>query len=157
MIAIRRATEYHQCDSLFTYPCHGSFHLLLQIVHALWAVWAIQALVQGNTESYFGGTTDRLSICLVGGTLYTMVHAALLFRLRIYFTGVTPLKWICAWNVITHLSWLRLGGGPSNLPVVFERIQLAVRIILIVNFLLGYSCAGQAQGVSTLLTSEKEE
>ena len=51
------------------------------------------------------------------------------------------------------------GGSKQSVGqcLLAHMFPLTIRIVLIINYTLGYACAGQAQGVSSLLTSEKDE
>ena len=91
------------------------------------------------------------------GAAYTAIHSILLLRIRTFLT-VSQLRSVCLYKLLVNLLlpfiWL-----PEMSPFlqVNHQIAFAIRASATLTYLFGYLWAGKAEGVSRILTSEKED
>ena len=128
--------------------------------------------------------TPRVRRCFGLAALYTLLHGILLLRMRT-FMSMPRLRSICLYKVMVNLIlpfyWFpdgeNLGSGlfsgllgsdsadndvtssSDTLPTltVDRRITYTIRVCLTTTYLFGYLWAGQAEGFSSILSSEKED
>lgn len=92
------------------------------------------------------------------GALYTFIHSVLLFRIRTFLT-VSQLRSVCLYKVIINLvlPFLWMPETESSIMKMNYQIALLLRFSVTSTYLSGYVWAGTAEGVSRILTSEKED
>ena len=93
------------------------------------------------------------TICLTLAAMQTAVLSVLLLRIR-YFLTVSQLRSICLYRVILNVFYFP-ELSPS-IPVDY-RITVAVRVLSTLLYFIGYLWAGKAEGLSRILSSEKED
>jgi len=142
----------------------GSTHtiltfIFLQVINLFVSVFSFQMLYErGGMEKYI--TEDVSSVTRVSFALsafYTGAHAVLLLRIRT-FLNMRQLRMVCLYkvavNVLLPLYWL-----PDLDPYVDvdQRLTFSIRAVLVSTYFFGYLWAGQAEGVSRILSGEKED
>lgn len=131
-----------------------------------------QALWESRVEEYFvgGDITARVRLAFGVRAFYTLVHGIWLLRIR-SFLSMPQLRYACGFQVVRRTImafWvhnqqiLKQNAASEHVAdlikyqswTVFEWItQLTVLIV----FVLGFLWAGQAEGFSSILTSEKDD
>ena len=102
--------------------------------------------------------TGPVRSCFLVAALYSTLHGILLLRIR-YFLNVKQLRAVCFYklwvNLLMPLVWFPERN--TSILQVDQRITMSIRIYMIVAYLVGFWWAGKAEGISHILTSEKDE
>jgi len=125
------------------------------------AIASFQALYEKDGIQHFlpNGTpvTPIVRICFALSAIYTLGHAVILFRIRT-FLNISQLRTICLFkvilNVIIPFVWL---PDASSYLEVDQRLSFAIRTFLTSTYFFGFLWAGKAEGVSRILSGEKED
>lgn len=128
------------------------------VINLFIATAMFQALWEGNVQSFYRSTvTPLVKICFALSACHTALHGILLLRIRT-FLNMPQLRTICFYKVIVNCV-LPFFWFPDISPhmEVDQRITFALRGVLLFTYLTGYLWAGSAEGVSRILSSEKED
>lgn len=129
------------------------------MVNVFVAVAAVQTMwTEGGVEQMYRDTvTKRIRLTFFVSALLTFLHGVLLLRIRT-FLSVSQLRTICLYKLIVNLvlPWFWM-PELSQYVAVNTRLMMAVRLSVILSYCFGYWWAGTAEGVSRILTSEKED
>jgi hypothetical protein len=142
-------------------PTSQSLLSSLQIINTFIAIAAFQALWRDRgLDQYYrkrGSVTSLVRICFALAAVQTLIHSVILFRLRT-FLSMSQLRTVCLYKLVVGLV-LPFVWFPELSPhvVVDQRTSLVLRGSLLSTYFLGFFLAGKAEGVSRLLSSEKEE
>lgn len=133
----------------------------IQVINLFMATASFQTLwTEGGLEHYFVLSATITSTVRLGfffTAYFTTVHAILLLRMRT-FLSVGQLRTVCLYktlvNLILPIFWL-----PEFHPLVDRHpiLLLVLRISLCSTYLCGYLWAGKAEGVSRMLSGEKDD
>ena len=123
---------------------------------------SFQAMLEdGGIEQYFyekENLSAQGKVAFVLGAWYTLAHATLLLRIRAFLT-MRQLRRICLYKVfvcaILPLLWLP-EQNPSPL-LVDRRLTYSIRLSVFLTYAGGFLCAGQAEGLSSILSAEKDD
>jgi hypothetical protein len=117
-------------------------------------------LEEGGVEQYFAdatAVTSRVRLVFCASAWYTLAHATLLLRIRAFLT-MPQLRTVCLYKLVMSVAlplvWLPEDAG---VLVVDRRLTFAIRGSLVLTYLCGFLWAGQAQGLSSILSGEKED
>lgn len=131
------------------------------IVNLMVAVASFQILLRdGGLRDYYSRwpVTSVTRISLAQAAFHTLIHSALLFRVRNFLT-MPQLRALCLYklllNVVLPAVWLP--DMSPHLSGVNLRLTLGLRGALVATYLFGFLWAGRAEGVSRILSSEKED
>jgi hypothetical protein len=121
-------------------------------------VAAFQALLEesGVEKYYRDEVTPLIRLAMFMGAFHTGLHSVLLLRIRT-FLSVSQLRSICLYkvvfNIILPIFWM-----PELSPNIRmnTRIAFSLWICVTLSYLFGFLWAGKAEGVSRILSSEKE-
>ena len=113
---------------------------------------------EAKLENYYRGNGTSVNrLVFLMSIFHTAIHAVLLLRIRTFLT-VAQLRLVCLYklvvNAVLPVFWL-----PELSPLIKANIQLALalRICLTFTYLFGFLWAGKAEGVSRMLSGEKED
>lgn len=132
------------------------------VVNLFVAVASFQALFRPHAvEDYYSRSVDEVTplvrVCFALSAVYTLVHSILLLRIRT-FLNMPQLRTICLYKLLVGLV-LPIFWFPELSPHmnVDQRVTFALRAMLVSTYLFGYLWAGKAEGVSRILSGEKED
>lgn len=132
------------------------------VINLFVSVYSFQTLFfdkDGGIKTYYsedGAITSVVRVCFALSAFYTAVHSVLLLRIRT-FLNMRQLRAICLYkfvvNVVLPFFWL-----PDVDPYVNvdQRLTFSIRAVLISTYFFGFLWAGQAEGLSRILSGEKE-
>eukprot|EP00522_Entomoneis_paludosa_P011405 CAMPEP_0172451246 /NCGR_PEP_ID=MMETSP1065-20121228/9361_1 /TAXON_ID=265537 /ORGANISM="Amphiprora paludosa, Strain CCMP125" /LENGTH=434 /DNA_ID=CAMNT_0013203177 /DNA_START=106 /DNA_END=1410 /DNA_ORIENTATION=+ len=139
------------------------------VVDLFFAVAMGQALWESRVQEYYvdGNITARVRLAFGVRCFYTMLHAVWLFRIR-SFLSMPQLRYICAYQVLRRslvTFWIynqqQLRDQHNAIDSMkfhhWTAFEWMIQISMLLIYLLGFLWAGQAEGFSTILTSEKED
>lgn len=128
--------------------CSGVYNIFL-------ALASFQVLWQKGFYQH-PTATPVITVALTLAALQTGTLAVVLIRIR-YFLSVSQLRWVCLHRVVLNglLPWLWSQDLSPAIPVD-PRIVVTVRFVSTITYFIGYLWAGQAEGLSSMLSSEKE-
>lgn len=122
---------------------------------------AFQTLSEKRPDNVFfwnSANSKSIRLAMYLGAFYTALQSFLLLQIRAILY-IPQLRSVCAYMFLWHIMIHFL-----EMPVMGKFLQqqlgiapLLVRLCLIVNHLGGFIGAGKAEGVSKILTSEKED
>jgi hypothetical protein len=131
------------------------------IINLMVAVASFQILLrEGGLRDYYSQwpVTSVTRISLAQATFHTVIHSALLFRVRNFLT-MPQLRVLCLYklllNIVLPIVWLP--DISPHLSGVNPHLTLGLRAVLVATYLFGFLWAGRAEGVSRILSSEKED
>lgn len=113
---------------------------------------------ESELEDYYRGNVTAISrLVFLMGCFHTAIHSVLLLRIRT-FLSVPQLRLVCLYKVVVNLL-LPILWMPELSSIVRINVQLAValRVCVTLTYLFGFLWAGKAEGVSRMLTGEKED
>jgi hypothetical protein len=117
-------------------------------------------LEEGGVENVYAmkrSATKTVKLCVFLAAFYTTLHGTLLLRMRVFLT-MPQLRAVCLYKLVVNLVlpflWL---PEMSSVLSIDHRIPFAIRGVLTLSYLFGYLLAGQAEGVSRILTAEKDD
>ncbi|GAX25884.1 hypothetical protein FisN_6Hh078 [Fistulifera solaris] len=160
---------YYRLWTCYTTACLLSAWTLYTYPHSLWSgtvKWSIpansifyaaviqlflairggQAILESSTE----GKTSRWNAAL--GHYFMFLHAVLLIRIRT-FLQVSQLRFICLYQLLVQL--ILLFWVPTTSTTSVGSFMLSISILI--GYLNGFLWAGRAEGISRMLSGEKEE
>ncbi|GKY95261.1 hypothetical protein MPSEU_000488400 [Mayamaea pseudoterrestris] len=110
-----------------------------------------------RSQQWFRGLSSLVRICFSLAAVHTVIHSVIMFRIRT-FLNMPQLRTICLYKLLLNLV-LPFIWFPELSPhtVVDQRTSFALRGSLIMTYLLGYVLAGKAEGISRILSSEKDD
>ena len=115
----------------------------------------------GGIEEYFATrqlVSPRVVTCFLLGGIWSLVHGALLIQVR-SFLDVRQLQSVCIAKAVICIV-LPLIWCPEmsfNILNIDQRLTMAIRVYLLINYIVGAWLAGKAEGMSRILTSEKDQ
>jgi hypothetical protein len=130
----------------------------LQVFNIFLATASFQVLLQNGAQFYRDEkATPVIRVCFTLAAVQTAIQAVLLLRIR-YFLTMPQLRTVCLYRVMVNIV-LPFLWFPDLSPTlqVDHRITVAIRICSILTYLMGYLLAGKAEGISSILSSEKED
>lgn len=134
----------------------------MQVINLFIAIAAIQAVFEkGGIEQYFRDADDvtrRVKVVFVLSAWYTLAHATLLWRIRAFLT-MPQLRRVCLYKVFVSalLPMLWLPEADPTPLVVDRRLTICLRISVFLTYVGGFMLAGQAEGLSSILSGEKDD
>lgn len=136
-------------------------HISRQVINLFVAVASFQALTKesGVGEYYHHDkTTPAILFSFTMGAMFTFIHSILLLRIRTFLT-VSQLRSVCFYKVAVNLvlPFLWMPEMNSSIMKINRKLALAIRLSVSSTYLFGFLWAGKAEGVSRILTSEKED
>jgi hypothetical protein len=138
--------------------CLYNVEIPLQVFNIFLATASFQVLFRKGAQFYrHKKATPVIQLCFTLAAVQTLTQAVLLLRIR-YFLTMPQLRTVCLYRVISNLV-LPFFWFPELSPAISvdHRISVAVRICSIVTYFIGYLLAGKAEGLSSILRSEKED
>jgi hypothetical protein len=130
------------------------------VINLMMAVASFQVLFRDGLEEYYSDrpVSSITRVCFAQSAFHTLVHSVLLFRIRNFLT-MPQLRAMCLYKLILNLVlpivWLP--ETSPHLNGVDPRLTFGLRGVLVATYLFGFLWAGQAEGVSRMLSSEKED
>jgi hypothetical protein len=131
------------------------------IINFFVSIASFQILLrEGGLRDYYSQwpVTSVTRISLAQATFHTLIHSALLFRVRNFLT-MPQLRVLCLYklllNIVLPVVWLP--DISPHLSGVNPHLTLGLRGVLVATYLFGFLWAGRAEGVSRILSSEKED
>lgn len=131
------------------------------MVNIFVAVASFQVLYEKDGIQHFlpegVSVTPIVRVCFALSAVYTLGHAVILFRIRT-FLNMRQLRTICLFkfliNIAMPIVWL-----PDTNPLlkVDQRLTFAIRAFVTSTYFFGFLWAGKAEGVSRILSGEKED
>ena len=126
------------------------------------AIRGVQALLESNHAMEFhhdDGTshTTHLTALNTGlGHYFMFLHAVLLLRIRT-FLQVSQLRFICLYQLLVQLILLVWVPTLQHQHQQTSVWSLMLSISILIGYLNGFLWAGRAEGISRILSGEKED
>lgn len=155
---VRIEVELCFLTSLFSYSRLCFILETTQVIQLFMAIRGFQALFESNYDDETANMT-RLTVLNTGlGHYFMFLHAVLLLRIRT-FLQVSQLRFICLYQLVVQLIlliWVPASSQHQHSSTT-SVCSLMLSISILIGYLNGFLWAGRAEGISRILSGEKED